>query len=52
MTATAQTFNSPLWSYDPSAALLVRQGTSAANACMAVRMAVFAFRMCCCTSSA
>ncbi len=24
MTASAKTFNSPLWSYDPSAALLVR----------------------------
>ena len=31
MPVTAQTFNSPLWSYDPSAALLVRQNACVAN---------------------
>lgn len=34
MTTGAQTFNSPLWSYDPSAALLVRAGPGTLHACL------------------
>lgn len=39
MTTAAQTFNSPLWSYDPSAALLVRDGPGS-NTCMLAQQPV------------